>query len=1076
MKTMAREKRREGAVFWAKVGGFLGRFGAVGSCLLFSVVMGCQPFARFPADVQASVAPRNKMQRMETEHLVLYYPRGFRAETLRAAERLEYCRAELMDRARIKDGPGAGRKSVFVMPNLPFNNAYVEPAIAGREQVAVLPQYSTIDYFVTLGLPPDPGLIGCHELTHDVVMRQMSGFPSGLRYAFGELFSPAIGLEAWFHEGIAVFYETRLLGLGRLNNQYVNGMLAAGVAGRRIDGGLANANHRTPNFGHYLVGAHFVDYLVGLKGEDALWEVVGRQSNELLFPIAVTGRFQKVYGKTLRGLFRDFSAKLAEKYPARLRPDDQRRRTQLGREAGFFVSASGRYAALTYDVDSPPVFVVYEADGTLLHSRHLTDLVLGRRLRAPIVDFMSGLSLTADGKHAYFVAADRGALYFESRLVHVDVERGTLTVLETDIGGPGGAISADGKYYYYVRAEADSYSVFEYNVSTRKSRRLTQPGPRHYHTGPVVSPDGTRLLVTESSAQGIGLALYDVATGKRLRDVPTPGGMTLTGSFADDTRVVYSASDGDRLQVFETDLNGGGIRKLTDAPYLAWEPYVAGSRLVFLNREEWRFTVDEVPYPDTAEVPFQVPFEKKRTESESTDRKSPPGEEPEANPVAPAQEPPESSTEEMPQEPASGLSITTREEQYGAFISVAPLSQAAAEVVPAEGESASKDHQEPELSQVKVISDRPYRPLPGFFRPRAWGPSFETREDLSTLIGAAISFGDDLGYNRWLIKGGYDVKAELPSASFAIVNGMLAPYFLTASVDYIGRSEGTLNDFENAPDERIQIQETLASLSVARTWFGSTTVSVGGRYVDALYTVQATGTSFEALRLAGPNFSFSHVTQERTAYTGPRLGFAISGSATYFPQELSVDEFDLVDAGASVGVTLPLPLSKRHTLSLGASSRALLGAPEAARMLQIGGAADEPPLLSGEPRPDGERIPGQVPPGISFREQLRGFEDLAFFGSQVVDGEAEYTFPFIVDEGSLSTLYLFPSFFFRQMDLDLFFTSASFLDDRQLALAFGTALDFKVNLWVLPLTFTFQQSRRLSHDRDWAFYFTMGVD
>ncbi len=1076
---------------------------------------------------------------METDQLVIYYPEEYRDATLRIASRLEYCRTELMKLAPITDGPGAGAKSVFVMPEVPFNNAYVEPAFAGREQVAVLPQYSTIDYFITLGLPPDPGLIGCHEMVHDVVMRQLSGIESGIRYAFGEIMSPAAAFEGWFQEGIAVFYETRLLGLGRGNNKYFDGNLAAGIAGRRIDGSMAVTGHRLPNFGHYLIGTHFIDYLMSLEGEEALWEVIGRQSNELTWPFALNGRFQAVYGKTMRGLFKDFSKELQAKYPERRRPRTQRSLTKLGREALFTVSPMGRYAAITYDLDRAPVLEVYEPDGTKVHSRHLVDLLIGRRLNAPSVEFSSGLSMTADGKHVFFVALDRGPVYSESRLVHVDVERGELRIVNEDIGGAGGSVSPDGKRYYFVRPIADSYAIFEYELMAHSIRQITAPGPRYYHTGPIVSPDGGRLLVTESSFDGVGLGIWDVATGQRVQGVASPRGMTISGSWVDDTHVVYAADDGERLQVFETDLETNEMRRLTDAPYLVWEPYVANGRILFLNRHDWHFTVDETLYPSEDKVPF---VDKERVAPRATPK---------------AQKPEK-----------TGYRVTSRDEQYGAFVWAAGFEQAAepplapaeteeitsdadeseeqmppprttetvaengtddasigspdgsaespdgtetevkvtandqvqekddavgastedARTVPAPGEDSEKsdhrisfafeDHQKPQLLEVRVHSDKRYDPVSGFFTPRTWGPSVESREQASLMAGASIGGGDDLGYNRWLIGAGYDWIAELPNVKFQLINAMGAPYFISLDASHIGRSEETLDDFQDAPNERVQVRETIFRLDMRRTWYGSTTASLGLRYYDALYTAQESGRNFEALRLAGPGLAFSHVTRETTAYTGPRLGFAFSGAANYYPASFSVDEFDLVDVGGGLGVVFPLPLSRRHTLELGGSSRALLGAPEAAGMLQVGGAPTDGPLVADQGRPDGERIAGQVPPSISFRSDLRGFENLALFGSQVVSGEAEYTYPFIIDTGSLSTLYLFPSFLFRQIDLDLFFTSASLLEgeENEVAMAAGVALDFKLKFWNFPFQITLQESRRLSHDEEFAFYFGFGFD
>jgi hypothetical protein len=133
--------------------GFVGCFGCVSA----------QP--RFPPDVQRAIN-REDMRRLETSEVVLYYPEGTRAETLAVAARLEYCRREL-SRLALADSRFSRDKSVFVLPRLPLNNAYLQPTLAGYEQVGVVPQYNTANWFITYGIAPDPGVIGCHEMVHD---------------------------------------------------------------------------------------------------------------------------------------------------------------------------------------------------------------------------------------------------------------------------------------------------------------------------------------------------------------------------------------------------------------------------------------------------------------------------------------------------------------------------------------------------------------------------------------------------------------------------------------------------------------------------------------------------------------------------------------------------------------------------------------------------------------------------------------------------------------------------------------------------------------------------------------------
>jgi hypothetical protein len=132
----------------------------------------------------------------------------------------------------------------------------------------------------------------------------------------------------------------------------------------------------------------------------------------------------------------------------------------------------------------------------------------------------------------------------------------------------------------------------------------------------------------------------------------------------------------------------------------------------------------------------------------------------------------------------------------------------------------------------------------------------------------------------------------------------------------------------------------------------------------------------------------------------------------------------------------------------------------------LSGSRDESPL-------DDARA-GDLPPGVRFFETLRGFEDRAQFGRRALIGDATYTYPFIIDWGTASTLKLLPSIFVRQLNLDLFFTAAAFLeDDSDESFATGASLELETSFWLVPLSFELQATRRLSLDEDYALYFVI---
>lgn len=984
---------------------------------------------RFPPDVQRAIN-RDDMRRLETRELIVYYPDGTRAEALAVAARLEYCRRELA-RVEVAKNGFASEKPVFVLPRLPLNNAYLQPTLAGNEQVGVVPQYNTANLFISYGIPPDPGVIGCHEMVHDQSFRQVTGIAAGLRTLFGDIYSPQLGLDSWWQEGLAVYYETKLQGAGRLWTKYTDGLFAAGMQQvSTLHGGYLSPEKREVVSGApYLIGARFVDYLARRYGERRLWQVIDGQSNAFAFPFAISNEFRLVYDKPLATLIEDFEADTRRRYPRRARPAEQHTLLRLGTSATLARAPNGREVIASEDLDEPPRLIVRDADGQQRSSHRLTDIGIGRRLIAPEVPTISGLSLTADGAHAYFVVLDPGPIFSEARLMHLDIEADTLEVIMPDLGGAGGSISPDGKYYYYNRPIGKSpelaFALFRLELGSGRSDPLTTPEPRHYQADPVVSPDGQRLLVTEASDAGIRLALYSAADGKRLGDVPAPEGMAFDASWVDADRVVFAGTDPERMQIFEADLRRQTLRRLTDAPYLAVSPFSNGLTLRFLNRDGWNWTLDEVYHP------------------------SPSASAPQAD--VPAGAPARAVTAERAW-PRTSFAYAHRR----------PI-----------------DDREPD-----ALSDEPYSGFDGLFLPSAWAPWLSFDADGDAAFGLQLMGGDRLGWQRWVLGGAWSPDARLPSARLSYLNARLAPVSVRLDLAYLGRREEvyegltapgvTLID-RAGPDPDVRLEEITGRLTFGTRLYDSLELELGGRYDSVRYEPDANlGFPGEDLRFAGPLARIGFESAERTPYAGERLAVGVEGSGTYFPDAFSTASYDLVDARARARLVLPLPLSRRHTLHLTGRWRGLLGAPEGQNLLQVGGGGTDVLAGSRDESPLDDARAGALPPGVRFFERLRGFEDLAQFGRRALIGDATYTYPFIIDWGTASTLKLLPSIFVRQVNLDLFFTAASFLEgDREEAFATGASLELATSFWLLPLAFELQGTRRLSLDEDYAVYFVI---
>jgi hypothetical protein len=562
------------------------------------VAAGCGAASpRFPSDVHAALADE-PMRRLETGSLIIYYPAKRQAQARRLADRAEGCAAQLQARALIRNRWSA-EKMVLVVPELPFNNAFVMPAALGTEEISVVPTVNTLDFATELGLPPDPAHIACHELVHYVQFQQIAGMWGFFDLVFGHLISPQVGLDSWFFEGLATHYEAALQpGAGRPRWPVFRGMFHAGYAGQDLGGGdLSELGRRAPPGHNYLVGTYFIAFLAERYGEDALWRLVAEQARSTVILFNTNGRFKSAFGRSLSTLIDEFAVWARERFPVRATPPQQRRVRELGMSARYARGRGGHEAAIWSDVDAPTRLTVWDPDGRERASIRLVDLVPPRQLvtAAPILS--SGLSITDDGR-VFFTTIDPGATYQTTRLFRWD---GALTEITTGLGS-GGAIDGAGTRYLAMHADGDRWELVAYTLATGERRVLTRTEPGQYVLGAQLSPDGRRAVASVWN-RGFVLWILDATTGQRLSEIRTPDlSPVFDGSFVDDATITYLASIDGRFQVVVRDLAAGATRVLTDAPYAVLGARAVGDRVRFLNREGWRWTVDEVAFerPDAA--------------------------------------------------------------------------------------------------------------------------------------------------------------------------------------------------------------------------------------------------------------------------------------------------------------------------------------------------------------------------------------------------------------------------------------------------------------------------------------------
>ncbi|PTL81585.1 hypothetical protein [Vitiosangium sp. GDMCC 1.1324] len=956
--------------------------------LLFLGALGCAG-PRFQQHVATRFAHED-VRKLETPDLDVYYVASQKENAYRLVARLERCLKPLQAHAR--SGSGRAKPVIYLTPAV-LNNAYVQPAALGLFEHMVLGTSVNAEQITLLGVPlTHMEAVACHEAVHYVHLQQTNGLWSVVNSVAGNVWSPNAALDAWFSEGLATWYEASFAeGLGRPNSPMWRGWYRSFLQqrGGRISAGDLLGARDVPN-GPYLAGSYFIDFLARKYGEEKLWELIDLQGHSIFSILGVTLRFSTVYGKTIEALLEDYNQELAETFHPRTRPAEQRvLEASLGSEARIAVSpADGAVAIIRSDLDAPATLRIRERSGAVRFERTLTPVLPGRRWIAAGPTATSGMTFTADGRWLFFVSADFSELGdFTARLWKVDTRTGEVAQVWDGIEGVGGTVHPDGSSYVYVEVKGDTANLVKLELATGAHTSLTNFTGTESLAAPAYSPTGDRISFSRWT--GRGFDLFVRGPDGALEQLTFDGRFNLGARWVDEHRLVFLREHEELSQVHLLDLEDRHIQRLSDAPWIALDPSpLDGSRVLLLNREGLGWSLDEIALP--------------------------------------------SSTPPTPPPAVSGPGS----------IRATVLSM----VLGASGAMPSDTHPE-----VEVLSDEPYWPLDGLFRPTVRLPLiglWNTRAPdgsvrWNRVVGMArLQGADRLGIHNYLAQFTFDSENTRTGLSLSYGNYQLAPWYLDVSG---GRNtDGPLLDWT-------------ASISASRSWWNSINVQFGGEFLDR--TLDATESApSRHVRLVGPRLSAGYTAVDSTTYVN-RRGLILSVSGAAFPARVSTE--GLFDLRGEMTVFLPLPLLRRDELQLSVAARAMPGSSQ--ELLQLGGFAQGMSLVNIGAAAPQEPRDIFLPPGATFKEPLRGYEDFSLFVNHVAVGGVRYRVPLIIDQGWSSLVYLFPSVHFRELDLEGFAQAALTADntERRWHRVAGGAAFFRLNIGgYFPLSFYYQFAHR----------------
>ena len=261
--------------------------------------------AAMPASAQ--VRPDARWQTIVTPHFRVHFEPTLDSLAYRAAESAERAWARLARELETPRGP----IDIVVADNVDYSNGYATFFPTNRIVV-----YATA--------PADAGalrqyadwmdLVVSHELVHIFHLDQAGGWWEAAQRILGRnpLLFPAAYQPSWLTEGLAVYYETRLTGSGRLagtsHRAYAHAAAIGGTA-PRID----QLSAVTPAFPggsvSYVYGSLLMEQLAAARPQGMRW-FIDRMSAEPI-PFRLEHVARKAFGRTFQQAWREWRDSVA---------------------------------------------------------------------------------------------------------------------------------------------------------------------------------------------------------------------------------------------------------------------------------------------------------------------------------------------------------------------------------------------------------------------------------------------------------------------------------------------------------------------------------------------------------------------------------------------------------------------------------------------------------------------------------------------------------------------------------------------------------------------------------------------
>ncbi|MDP9202619.1 MAG: hypothetical protein M3P26_11900 [Gemmatimonadota bacterium] len=510
----------------------------------------------------AQLPPNEQWRTLETRHFRVHFTPPLEQEARRAAVNAERAYTELSTELV----PPRGTIDLVVSDNVDYVNGYATPFPSNRIVVFAHPP---TDASGLKNYDDWNSLVVTHELTHIFHLDRSRGIWRLGQAIFGRnpLLFPNIYEPNWVIEGLAVYFESRLTGYGRLESSEHSMVARAAALANRLPT-LQELSPGTSRFPGgevvYVYGSLLFDYLSRTRGPGSIREFVERGSRTP-FPFLMTPISRRAFGMSFQTAWQHWRDSLVREMRA---PHEVmagwRQLTSAGRLALFprWVSDTSLIYAGDKAREMPSAYEVS------LSGRERS---LGRRNGvSPNVRLPDGSILFSqpDFLDPYHIRND---LYVQRNGSEARLTRGAR-LSSPDARGDGEIVAIQDvpATTRLVRVSRDGRTIVP----------ITQTSHDEQWSDPRWSPDGSRIAAVMQSRGRSEIVVLD-ADGKLIDSFGATHAINSSPSWSSDGKHIYFSSErSGSPQIYVADVTSfsPSVSRITDAATGVFSPEVSPDR------------------------------------------------------------------------------------------------------------------------------------------------------------------------------------------------------------------------------------------------------------------------------------------------------------------------------------------------------------------------------------------------------------------------------------------------------------------------------------------------------------------